>query len=160
MARAEDRGSDRFEAIAMNDTPVTQDDIIFNRGRGPEIRGTRITVYCILDYLLLGWHHTQIAATLRISSREVQAAMDYIVEHTLEVMREYVKILERAARGNPPELQAKLDARHAEFLELVARVRGLEEADPAVRQQKVSAMIREYREQGVRSHADARDNGR
>ncbi len=83
---------------------------IINRGRGPEIAGTRLTVYDIMDYYTQDWHHTRIAAWLRISSAEVQAAILYIEEHKEEVTANYQKILERCARGNPPELQAKLDA--------------------------------------------------
>jgi hypothetical protein len=37
---------------------------IIDRGRGPEIAGTRITVYDILDYTTIGWHHTASAAML------------------------------------------------------------------------------------------------
>ena len=87
---------------------------IINRGRGPEIAGTRITVYDIMDYYKQGWHHTAIAAWLRLSSAEVQAAIRYIEEHKDEVTANYQKILERCAHGNPPELQVKLDAIHAE----------------------------------------------
>jgi uncharacterized protein (DUF433 family) len=87
---------------------------IINRGRGPEIAGTRITVYDIMDYYTQDWHHTRIAAWLRLSSAEVQAAIRYIEEHKEEVSANYQKILERCARGNPPELQAKLDAISAE----------------------------------------------
>lgn len=29
---------------------------IINLGSGPEIKGTRITVYAIIDYLLAAWH--------------------------------------------------------------------------------------------------------
>jgi uncharacterized protein (DUF433 family) len=31
---------------------------IIDRGRGPEIAGTRITVYDIWDYAKVGHHHT------------------------------------------------------------------------------------------------------
>jgi uncharacterized protein (DUF433 family) len=88
---------------------------IINRGRGPEIEGTRITVYDILDYTEDGWHHTAIAAWLRLSSAQVLAAIRYIEEHKDEVMANYRKILERCARGNPPEIQAKLDAIHEKY---------------------------------------------
>ena len=88
-------------------------DTIINRGRGPEIAGTRITVYDILDYS--DWHHTTIAAWFRISLRQVLAARQYIEDHKEEVMAEYQEMLERDARGNPPELQAKLDAIHAKY---------------------------------------------
>jgi uncharacterized protein (DUF433 family) len=54
---------------------------IINRGRGPEIAGTRITVYDVMDYYKHGWHRDQIAALFRLSSRDIQAAIDYIEAH-------------------------------------------------------------------------------
>lgn len=98
-----------------------QQAVIIDRGRGPEIAGTRITVFDILDYD--DWHHTRVAAMFRISSRQVLAARQYIDEHRDEVMAEYQRILERCERGNPPELQAKLDAAHEKFLEFVRQHR-------------------------------------
>src|SRR6266508_151760 len=88
--------------------------VIINRGRGPEIAGTRITVYDVMDYHRQGWHHTLIAATLRLSSAQVLEAIRYIEEHREEVTANYQQILERCARGNPPEIQAKLDKIRAE----------------------------------------------
>jgi uncharacterized protein (DUF433 family) len=88
---------------------------IIDRGRGPEIAGTRITVYDIWDYARQNWHRDAIAATLRLSSAQVAAALEYIAEHQEEVLAEYAKIVEREARGNPPELQARLNATHAKF---------------------------------------------
>jgi uncharacterized protein (DUF433 family) len=80
---------------------------IIDRGRGPEIAGTRITVYTILDYLELGWHRDRIAIHFRLSSDQVQAAIDY-VEANKEVMTDYQSILERCANArNPPEIEAK-----------------------------------------------------
>ena len=67
--------------------------VIHDRGRGPEVRGTRITVYSILDYLIAGWPAPRIAALFRISSQEVQAAVAYIEEHRAEVMANYARIL-------------------------------------------------------------------
>jgi len=89
--------------------------VIIDRGRGPEIKGTRITVYDILDYTTENWHHTAIAALFRLSSRQVLAAIDYIEHHKDEVMPVYEALLERDRRGNPPEIQAKLDKIHAEM---------------------------------------------
>lgn len=94
----------------MAETGTTTDQIIIDRGRGPEIAGTRITVYDILDYTTKNWHHTAIAALLRISSDQVLAAIDYIDRHRDEIMPKYEHMLERARQGNPPEIQAKLDA--------------------------------------------------
>jgi uncharacterized protein (DUF433 family) len=97
--------------------------IIINRGRGPEIAGTRITVYDVLDYLKEGWHHTAIAATLRVSSAQVLAAIQYIQDHQDEVQENYKKILERCTRGNPPEIQARLDEIHTKYEKLWANGR-------------------------------------
>ncbi len=93
------------------------DSVIIDRGRGPEIAGTRITVYDIVDYFDEGWHPAAIATLFRISSREVDAALHYIEQHEEEVRAEYQRILARAARGNPPALQSRLDAGHTRFLE-------------------------------------------
>jgi uncharacterized protein (DUF433 family) len=87
---------------------------IIDRGRGPEIEGTRITVYDIWDYAREDWHRDMIASTLRLSSAQVEAALKYIEAHKEEVLAEYDRIVERERRGNPPELQAKLDAIHEE----------------------------------------------
>jgi uncharacterized protein (DUF433 family) len=136
------------------------DEFIHDRGRGPEIKGTRITVYAILDYLLAAWHPDRIAVWFRLSSEQVRAAIDYINDHTLEVMREYVKILERAERGNPPEIQAVLDANHEKFLKTVSKIRQIEESDPEVRKLKVAALIEEHRRSTRKVPTYAEDNGR
>ncbi len=65
---------------------------IINRGRGPEIEGTRITVYDVLDYTRQGWHRDRIAALFRLSSRDIQAALEYIDQHHDEVMASYHRI--------------------------------------------------------------------
>jgi len=96
---------------------------IIDRGRGPEIAGTRITVYDIWDYLKEGCHHTDIAMILRISSAQVRSAVDYIESHKNEVLAEYQKMLDREAQGNPPEIQAKLRSSHAKLQALLANHR-------------------------------------
>ena len=92
---------------------------IIKTGRGPEIAGTRITVYDVLEYHRSGWHRDMIADTLELSSGQVEVAIRYIEEHRDEVMAAYEKNMERIVRGNPPELQAKLDAGHERFLAMV-----------------------------------------
>ena len=87
---------------------------IINRGRGPEIEGTRITVFDIWDYARENWHRDAIATWLRLSSAQVAVALDYIELHKEQVLAGYERILERERRGNPPELQAKLDKIRAE----------------------------------------------
>jgi uncharacterized protein (DUF433 family) len=95
---------------------------IIDRGRGPELAGTRITVYDVLDYRELGWHPDMIADTLGLSAQQVEVAIRYIEEHRDEVMADYAEMLARDARGNPPELRAKLERAH-ERLQANARIR-------------------------------------
>jgi uncharacterized protein (DUF433 family) len=91
---------------------------IINRGRGPELEGTRITVYDVWDYAKHNDHHTYIAAILGISSDEVLTALDYIEQHKAEVVAEYKKILDRHAQGNPPEIEALRKQSHRNLLAL------------------------------------------
>jgi uncharacterized protein (DUF433 family) len=118
----------------------------FIHDRGPEVKGTRITVYAILDYLLVAWSPERIASWFRLTVPQVEAAIEYIRHYTLEVMRNYIKILERVERGNSPEVQAIIDANHEKFLQMAAKVRQLEETNPEIRKQKVHALIEEFRQ--------------
>jgi uncharacterized protein (DUF433 family) len=81
---------------------------IIDRGRGPQLAGTRITVYDIIPYLEGGEGADYIAAVLSLSTAEVLALMQYIEEHKAEVMAVHRQIEERIARGNPPEIEARL----------------------------------------------------
>jgi uncharacterized protein (DUF433 family) len=81
---------------------------IIDRGRGPELAGIRITVFDVIPYLQAGHSPTYIAAVLGLSTDEVLALMQYIEENREEVMAENRKIEERIARGNPPEIEARL----------------------------------------------------
>ena len=86
---------------------------------GPEIVGPRITVYHIVHYLEGDWDPDSIARVLNLSMEQVLGAMKYIEEHKDEVMAVHRQIEERIARGNPPEVQAKVDVAHAKFQELL-----------------------------------------
>ena len=81
---------------------------IVERGDGPKIAGTRITVYTVLEYLRAGRTRDWIAAMLNLSSRQVQAAMNYIRDHEQEVNAEYEKILARIRQGNSPQAREQL----------------------------------------------------
>jgi uncharacterized protein (DUF433 family) len=97
---------------------------IVDRGRGPEIEGTRITVYDILDYHTKGHHHSFIASVLSLSSEQVLAGIKYIDEHEAEVMPAYREMREFAARGNPPHILALLEQSRQK---VVAKRRELEQ---------------------------------
>src|SRR6266581_2996586 len=82
---------------------------IIDRGRGPEIEGTRITVYDVVDYLQEGWRYDQIAGLFRLPPDDIQAAIQYIEAHKEEVMAAYWQILDRHRNVQyTPEVQAKL----------------------------------------------------
>jgi uncharacterized protein (DUF433 family) len=83
---------------------------IIDRGRGPEIAGTRITVYSVMDFLKIGWHRDRIAMHFRLSSRQIQAAIDYIEAHQAEVEEEYQRIIDWHKNYKyPPKVQAIVD---------------------------------------------------
>ena len=79
---------------------------IINRGRGPEIEGTRVTVFRVLDFLRDGCDADHIAAELDLSGEQIQAALEYVAAHTSEVDAEYSRILERVQRSNPEAVRA------------------------------------------------------
>jgi uncharacterized protein (DUF433 family) len=81
---------------------------VVRRSDGPKIQGTRITVYTVLEYLRGGRSRDWIAASLGLSSRQVQAAMDYIRDNEVSVSGDFNRILERIREGNPPQVESQL----------------------------------------------------
>jgi uncharacterized protein (DUF433 family) len=81
---------------------------IIDRGRGPELAGTRLTVYDIIPFLEAGRSPTYIAACFGQSTFAVQFMIEYIERHRDEVMAVHRQIEERIARGNPPEILERL----------------------------------------------------
>lgn len=135
---------------------MNHEEFIHDRGRGPEIKGTRITVFTVLEYLIGAFSQAEIADLLGLTAEQTQAAIDYIDEHDLEVLRDYVRILERIRQGNPPELQAKLDANHEKFQELLREIKEAKARSAA----DVKELIRRYREARTEAHVDAGTVGR
>ncbi len=72
------------------------------------ISGTRITVWDVLHYLEGDWSHEEIGDVLGLSAEQLKAAERYIDEHRDEVMKVHRQIESRNARGNSPEVDAKL----------------------------------------------------
>lgn len=87
------------------------------------IAGTRISVWDILHHLENNWSLQEIASLLGVSVDQVQAAADYIEEHRDEVTEVHRRIEERNARGNSPEVQAKLAQAEAKKLAWLAERR-------------------------------------
>ena len=106
---------------------------IINRGRGPEIAGTRITVFDVMDYIKEGWHRDRIANLFRLSSRDVQAAIEYTEEHREELESAYQRILERHRHHQyPPDVQAKIDGCRGAARRELEKVRGRRAEDWSV----------------------------
>jgi uncharacterized protein (DUF433 family) len=72
------------------------------------IAGTRITVWDVLHYLESGWSQPDIASALHLSEAQVGAALEYIDAHRDGVMKVHQQIEARKARGNPPDIRAKV----------------------------------------------------
>ncbi len=81
---------------------------IIDRGRGPELEGTRITVYCVMDYVHAGDSPARIAQELDLSEQQVQEAIEYINAHRDEVETAYGAILKRVNQPNPDWVEARL----------------------------------------------------
>jgi uncharacterized protein (DUF433 family) len=96
---------------------------ILELGRGPTIAGSRITVFDVLAETQAGATPAQVAEWFQLSIEQVEAALRYIEEHRERILDDYRKIKERHARGNPPEIQAKLDAIHAKYAPIWAELR-------------------------------------
>ena len=92
-----DNGSDSV-AESSEDRPAS----IIDRGRGPELAGTRITIYRIMDYQGYDYSPSDIAAELGITNEQVQLALDYIDKNRAEVEADYKLILQRVTQSNPP----------------------------------------------------------
>ena len=103
---------------------------IIDRGRGPEISGTRITVYDVLDYIQEGWRYDQIAGLFRLPPDDIQAAIQYIENHKEEVMAAYREILARHRNVQyPPEVQVKLARNRQKLQAKLAEIRARIEAE-------------------------------
>jgi uncharacterized protein (DUF433 family) len=79
---------------------------IIDRGRGPELEGTRVTVYRVIDFIRAGESPGRIADELELTDEQVRAALDYIEAHRDRIEAEYDAILERVSRPNPDWVEA------------------------------------------------------
>jgi uncharacterized protein (DUF433 family) len=87
-------------------------NVIQDRGRGPEIAGTRITVYSLLQsFLDPRVTEEEICRVYELTAEQVAAARAYVLSNPDTVLAEHLKIEERIAAGNPPEVRQQ--AEHA-----------------------------------------------
>ncbi|MGH7140913.1 MAG: hypothetical protein ACREHD_34720 [Pirellulales bacterium] len=80
---------------------------IIDKGRGPQLSTSRITVQDLVPYFQLNYSYDEIRQVMPIlSDAEIHVVERYVDEHREEVMEEDRRIRERnAARQNPPHVE-------------------------------------------------------
>src|SRR5690349_20077478 len=92
-------------------------DFIHNRGRGPEIVGTRITVYNLVPYFLdPAVTESYIGELYELTPEQIAAARAYVINNTEAVLARHAQIEARLKAGNPPEVREKAKEIHTRFL--------------------------------------------
>jgi uncharacterized protein (DUF433 family) len=96
---------------------ATATDFIIDRGRGPEIAGTRITVYNLLsNFLDPTATEAYICRLYELTADQVAAARAYVLNNPETVLARHLEIEARMAAGNPPEVIERAKQTHATFL--------------------------------------------
>jgi uncharacterized protein (DUF433 family) len=99
--------------------------MIHDRGRGPELIGTRITVYNLMPYFLdPACTEDAIARLYKLTAEQVAAVRAYALNNAERVMSRHREIEARNAAGNPPEVVEQMKKAHSrlmEFKEWLAR---------------------------------------
>jgi uncharacterized protein (DUF433 family) len=81
-------------------------NVIQDRGRGPEIAGTRITVYNLLEsFLDPRVTEEEICRVYELTPGQVAAARAYVLSNPDTVLAEHLKIEEKLAAANAPEVR-------------------------------------------------------
>ncbi len=111
-------------------------NLIHDRGRGPEIIGTRITVYNLLPHFLdEEATESYICQLYDLTPEQVAAARAYVLNHAETVLAQHLRIEARMAEGNSDEFIARAKQTHSAFLSfkqwLVERQRAATERDTA-----------------------------
>ena len=79
-------------------------DLIADRGNGPAVVGTRITVYNLIPELFdPSRTERQLCDAYDLTPGQVAAARAYVLNHYAVVMAEHHRIQERFDAGNPPD---------------------------------------------------------
>ena len=98
---------------------------IIDRGRGPEIEGTRVTVYRIMDYVRESAPAARMVAELDLTAEQIDMALSYLAANREQLEKQYARILDRAQRQNgsaagplpsAEELRKRIQANHGKDL--------------------------------------------
>ncbi|WP_088254258.1 DUF433 domain-containing protein [Fimbriiglobus ruber] len=89
---------------------------IADRGRGPEIVGTRITVYNLLpSFLDPTVSEDEICRVYELTPGQVAAARAYVLNNPDTVLAQHLKIEERMGAGNPPLVRERAERAKSTF---------------------------------------------
>jgi uncharacterized protein (DUF433 family) len=84
--------------------------------QGPEIQGTRLTVYHLLDsFLDPTVTESEICRVYQLTAEQVAAARAYVLSNPETILAQHLKIEERLAAGNPPQVRETADRAKATF---------------------------------------------
>ncbi len=91
-------------------------DLIHDRGRGPEIQGTRITIYDLIPHFLdSDVTEASICQRYDLTSEQVAAARAYVLNQP-DVLGRFLRIEAKMAAGNPPEVIERAEQTRAALL--------------------------------------------
>jgi uncharacterized protein (DUF433 family) len=98
--------------------------LIVDRGRGPQLSTSRITVQDLVPYFQDGCSYEEIMRWIpTLTHEEIRVIERYIQEHREEVMEQDRRIRERnATRRRPPEVERILEEGKAKLLALKERL--------------------------------------
>jgi uncharacterized protein (DUF433 family) len=84
--------------------------------QGPEILGTRLTVYHLLDSFLDPLvTESEICRVYGLTAQQVAAARAFVLRNPETVLARHLKIEERLAAGNPPQVREAAERAMATF---------------------------------------------
>ena len=91
--------------------------LIHDAGCGPEIEGTRVTIYNLLPHFLdPDATEASICRRYDLTPEQVAAARAYVLNQPDVVLGRYLQIEARIASGNPPEVVEKAEKTRAALL--------------------------------------------
>lgn len=88
---------------------ATENSTVVRNDRGLSIRGTRLTLYDIMDYVRDEWPPKLIRDWFNLTQVQIDDVMDYINENRAQVEAEYQQVLKRAE-----EIEQNWDERNRE----------------------------------------------
>ena len=91
--------------------------LIHDAGCGPEIEGTRVTIYNLLPHFLdPDATEASICRRYELTPEQVAAARAYVLNQPDVVLGRYLQIEAKIASGNPPEVVEKAEKTRAALL--------------------------------------------